>query len=79
MKWASKQNLKRIKVFAKEQMVVQLKEYIKDHGAIFEEGRTIEKCIDWFEGGALQGVTITEAYTFYLVGQVRENFYNDSI
>nr|GMD37759.1 protein FAR1-RELATED SEQUENCE 5-like [Ipomoea batatas] len=69
MKWASKQNLKRIKVFAKEQMVIQLKEYIKDHGAIFEEGRTIEKCIDWFEGGALQGVTITEAYTFFLVGQ----------
>nr|GMC69134.1 hypothetical protein Iba_chr03aCG3850 [Ipomoea batatas]GMD78550.1 hypothetical protein Iba_chr13cCG14060 [Ipomoea batatas] len=36
-----------MKEFAKEQMLIQLKEYIKDHGAILEEGRNIEYLSCW--------------------------------
>nr|GMD83418.1 protein FAR1-RELATED SEQUENCE 5-like [Ipomoea batatas] len=62
--------------FAREMMKTQLQKYIIHYSAVLKDGRTIEECIEWFENGALPGETITEAYNFFLTGQIHGNFYD---
>jgi len=72
--WVSSENFRRIQSYARALMIMVLRDYIKVNDAELQDGKSLEECIIWYEEGILPGSNITEAFNYYSVGQVCNNF-----
>ena len=55
-----------------------LEHFAGHKGENLSDGRSFEECIKWFTAGVLPGDTLTQAYSYYLTGQVYDEYFVDA-
>nr|GME05113.1 protein FAR1-RELATED SEQUENCE 5-like [Ipomoea batatas] len=79
--WVAKKNqeLKKGKSPAKSNinMLKEIEQYACHKGEYLSDGRSFEECVRWFVLGVLPGNNVIEAYSYYITGQVYDEYFVD--
>nr|GMD07276.1 protein FAR1-RELATED SEQUENCE 5-like [Ipomoea batatas] len=79
--WIAKKNqeLKKGKSPANSNMnmLKEIEQYAGHKGEYLSDGRSFEECVRWFVLGVLPGNNVTEAYSYYITGQVYDEYFVD--
>nr|GLL35716.1 uncharacterized protein LOC109192376 [Ipomoea trifida] len=73
------QELKKGKSPAKSNinMLKEIEQYACHKGEYLRDGRSFEECVRWFVLGVLPGNNVIEAYSYYITGQVYDEYFVD--
>nr|GLL16350.1 uncharacterized protein LOC109181202 [Ipomoea trifida] len=79
--WVAKKNqeLKKGKSPANSNinMLKEIQQYAGHKGEYLSDGRSFEECVRWFVLGVLPGINVIEAYSYYIIGQVYDEYFVD--
>nr|GMD37735.1 CTTNBP2 N-terminal-like protein [Ipomoea batatas] len=79
--WVAKKNqeLKKGKSPAKSNinMLKEIEQYACHKGEYLSDRRSFEECVRWFVLGVLPGNNVIEAYSYYITGQVYDEYFVD--
>nr|GMD10699.1 protein FAR1-RELATED SEQUENCE 5-like [Ipomoea batatas] len=56
-------------------MLKEIEQYASHKGEYLSDGRSFEECFRWFVLGVLPGNNVTEAYSYYITGQVYDEYF----